>query len=74
MTEHISPLSAETFRQDLQRLGLDIPKDFFNGALACTREIRNAVALLYVHKCLSEEPACRFDVITTIEKYRVDHE
>ncbi|MDG0796070.1 hypothetical protein [Pectobacterium punjabense] len=74
MTEHVSPLSAEIFRQDLQRLGLDIPEEFFNGALTCTHEIRNAVALLYMHKCLNEEPACGFDVIATLAKYRADHE
>lgn len=74
MTEPKFSLSPEAFRQDMQRLGLDIPEDFFYGALACTQELRNAVSLLNARRHLREEPACGFDILATLERYRADHE
>lgn len=74
MKESLSLFTDENFREEMRRTGLEIPKEYFSGALDCTREIRTAVALLNAHRRPCEEPANGFNLSANLSKYRKDHE
>lgn len=62
------------FERYMTLLGIAVPIQYRAGAIHCTHEIREAVALLAVVNHSEAEPANGFDALNTVECYKACHE
>jgi hypothetical protein len=62
------------FERYMTLLGIAVPIPYRAGAIRCTHEIREAVALLAVVKHAEAEPANGFDALKTVDCYKACHE